>query len=125
MDVSAALLPLLAQSLLWASLKEPPVRDLHSVELFSGDMQITKHMLDAGCNSVGYDCRYDPDENLCTAKGFEKALRLVLRLRPHAHLWAAPVCSSWGFIGRSTTGRWAGNAGGDRRNLRTKLANRM
>ena len=124
-ELSPALTVLLTQVLLWSAGKEPPVRDLHTVELFSGDMEITKKLLDLGCRRVGFDKRYDPDEDLCASKGFETAMSIVLRLRPHGHLWAAPVCSSWGFIGRSATGRSQGNAGGNRYNLKTKLANRM
>ena len=125
MKGSATLLPCLVQALLWSERKAPRHRDLHSVELFAGEMQITKHMLDLSFLSVGFDCRYGENEDLCTAAGFEKALRLILRIRPCGHLWAAPVCSSWGFIGRSATGRWQGNAGGNRANSKTRNANRM
>ena len=118
----------LAQVLQWCATREPHERDLDSVELFAGDMAITRNMLRRGYCSVAYDKRYynnGPEEDLCTAEGFEKALALVLRLRPHASRWAAPVCSTWGFIGRSGTGRRAGHAAGDNNVPRTRYANRM
>jgi hypothetical protein len=113
--------------LCWSAEKEPAERDLDSVELFAGQMQITRHMIKSGWRSVSYDKAYhgDESEDLCTMLGFENALRLVLRLRPHGSLWAAPVCSTWGFIGRSGTGRSASNAMGDNSVPRTRYANRM
>ena len=121
------LMPLLAQAIFWAHrVGEPDFRDLDSLELFSGEMAITGAMLDGGGMSVGFDRNYcRRSEDLCTPAGFQTALYLVMRVRVNGHLWAAPVCSTWGFVGRAGTGRTKATPGGDREQPRTRHANSM
>ena len=124
------LMPILAQAFIWAQqIGEPSElhgRDLDSLELFSGDMAITAAMLLHGGSSVGYDKAYcRQHEDLCTPEGFQQALHLVMRVKVNGHLWAAPVCSTWGFVGRAGTGRTKATPGGDREQARTRHANSM
>ena len=116
-----------AQIMMWSSIQEPGVRDLDSLELFSGAMQITRAMQQYGLNSVGYDKKYHKGdiEDLTSDQGFSRAMSLVLRLKIGGSLWAAPVCSSWTFIGRSSTKRTASRPEGDGFNMRVRNANRM
>ena len=120
------LLALLIQAAAWS--KEPACRDLLSVELFAGQMEITRAMLAKDASAVAYDKAYHPGEDLediTTARGFARALGLVMRICPGGSLWAAPVCSSWGFIGRAQTQRSPFNPAGNRMNRKVKHANRM
>ena len=118
---------LLVQILLWCTKLEPARRDLDSVELFGGDMAITRGMFDLGCKSVSFDKKYYPSdkEDFLTRAGFTRALALTLRIKPGGSLWGAPVCSSWGWIGRSTTKRNAHMPWGDLFNPSVKRSNRM
>ena len=84
-------------------------------------------MYECGQAAVAFDKSYfnDDTEDITTTRGFNRALRLVLRLKPGASLWAAPVCSSWGFVGRSTTDRSPSNPSGCMFNHRVLNANSM
>ena len=84
-------------------------------------------MYESGQPAVAFDKQYytDDTEDITTSRGFNRALRLVLRLKCGASLWAAPVCSSWGFVGRSTTKRSRWNPRGCRFNHRVLHANSM
>ena len=106
---------------------EPPCRDLVCVELFSGVGSIMTGMYKAGHPAVGFDKSYytDDTEDITSPRGFSRAVGLVLRIRRGGSLWAAPVCSSWGFVGRSTTGRHAWSPEGCRFNHRVLNANSM
>ena len=86
------LAPLMAQILLWSQGREPPDRDLDSVELLSGEMAITNAMLAQGRRSVGFDKRYGPDEDLCSTAGFDNAINLILRIKPHGALELGRPC---------------------------------
>ena len=98
-----------------------------SVELFAGQMEITRFMLSTGRSSVAFDKSYykDSTEDINTEQGFQRALSLVMRIQAGGSLWTAPVCSSWGFIGRSTTQRSSLNPGGNVFNNKVSYANRM
>ena len=102
-------------------------RDLASVELFAGRMEITGFMLSQGQAWVSFDKSYysDSTEDITTQHGFERALALVMRTKKYRSLWSAPVCSSWGFIGRSATRRSSTNPAGDLFNSKVAHANRM
>ena len=86
---------------------EPAVRDLDSVELFAGVAAITQEVSRLGFRAVAYDKSYSDTSinDLTSTAGFTRAVKLVLRLKPHGMLWGAPVCSSWVWIGRSQTWR--------------------
>ncbi len=121
------LVPLLAHMVLIAGpLLESGQRDLDSVELFAGQQEITKAMLSQGFQSHALDKSYDPlTQDLTTAVGFRTALECVCRLRPGGSLWAAPVCSTWGFISRLGTGRSLSNPAGDTNVTRVRNANQQ
>ena len=125
--VPLALVPLWLQILEWSKSYEGVVRDLASVELFAGQMEITRFMLSTGRSSVAFDKSYykDSTEDINTEQGFQRALSLVMRIQAGGSLWTAPVCSSWGFIGRSTTQRSSLNPGGNVFNNKVSYANRM
>ena len=82
-------------------------RDLDSVELFAGEAAITVSAQQLGMHSVAYDKSYSESSinDLCSRKGFRRALQLVMRIKQHGSLWGAPVCSSWVWISRGEGGR--------------------
>ena len=51
------------------------------------------------------DLRRDERHNVLQPVGLITLLALVMRLRPGALLWMAPVCSTWVWVSRGTTGR--------------------
>lgn len=53
------------------------------------------------------------------------ALQLVRRLRHQGVLWTAPVCSSWIWISRSSTGRSSANPLGDTSRICVQQGNLM
>jgi hypothetical protein len=107
-----------------------PVFDM--VELFAGDHAITKALWSAGRLCIPFDVLHDSVlYDILGDIGFIHALLLVLSLRvgslrAHAHTlscvlsimtcmgmdmqtggccWMAPVCSSWTFMNKATSGR--------------------
>ena len=74
---------------------------------------------------MGMDREHGDEEDLCSGRGFSKAMTLLCRVRPHGSLWGAPVCSTWGWIGRAGTGRNAQKPEGDLFIPRIANANRM
>ena len=100
-------------------------RDLASVELFSGGPSINRAMRDAGYSAATFDKRDHPLEDLTTHAGFHKALGLVVRLRFAGMCWAAPVCSSWVWVGRYQTERTSNNPASNKINMSVNMANRM
>ena len=100
-------------------------RDLASVELFSGDQAISRAVRAAGYEAANFDVKDNRLNDLSTFTGFQLALGLVARLRVAGMCWAAPVCSSWVWVGRSQTQRTAQNPAGDRKNKLVSKANQM
>jgi hypothetical protein len=107
-------------------------RRLVSVELFSGQAEISKAVRDqwglglgGEAGSVGFDKRYHASQDLSCASGFKLALPLVWAIIVGGMLWSAPVCSSWVWISRSRTGRSRDSPGGCRRHLSVVEANAM
>ena len=62
---------------------------------------------------------------MCSDRGYERSVGLVMRIKPQGNLWQAPVCSTWGYLARSTTKRTRANPSGQRAYNRTRNANRM
>ena len=124
---ATVLVALLIQISLWSQKLEPGARDLDSVELFGGAMEITRAMYEAGRNAVSFDKKYHvgDKEDFLTGPGFTRALRLTLRLKRGASLWGAPNCAPWGWIGRSTTKRSQHMPSGDLFNPAVRRSNRM
>ena len=82
-------------------------RDLHSMEMFSGMKAIACAIAQKQLATEALDKTYsnDPSMDLLTSAGFEHALSTACRLKTAATVWAAPVCSRWVWISRSTSGR--------------------
>jgi hypothetical protein len=78
-----------------------------------------------GYSAATFDKRDHPLEDLTTRAGFHKALGLVVRLRFAGMCWAAPVCSSWVWVGRYQTERTSNNPASNKINMSVNMANRM
>ena len=83
----------------------PPARDLDFIEVFAGEAAVSKGLHAKGFVGATMDVRHDPRHNVLKPVGFLTLLALVMRLRPRGLLWLAPVCSTWVFMSRGTTGR--------------------
>ena len=97
-------------------------RDLDVVELWSGVGLIAGAARDIGHEAAEFDIMRIPGhtnvagprlEDITTNNGFNKALHLVLRLRPGGLLWMAPLCSSFAFPNSSKCKRTAADFKGD------------
>jgi hypothetical protein len=79
---------------------------LGSLEFFAGDMAVTHAHQARGLPSVGYDIRHDPVHmNFMSATGYVNALRLALSCADMAQNSNGPVCSSFVWVSRASTGR--------------------
>ena len=84
-------------------------RTLHAVEYFAGAREVTKAHHRRGRRVAAFEMKDHP--KLCDftgALGFCYATLLALRLAPGGIALAAPVCSTWVWINRSTSGRSRG-----------------
>ena len=104
--------------------------DLQSLELFAGKKAISRATQKFGFQACALDKTYSSEDimDICTEKGFRHALQLDCRLMPGSTCWAAPVCSSWVWVSRSSSGRNARRPQGDTKiswvsqgNLQVKL----
>jgi len=99
--------PKVVLRLLYLLSQYPPITStVNAVELFAGRMRLSKALCRKGLFVLPYDClsvwkRMD----LCTDFGFALALWFVMCLQPGGLLWLAPVCTSWTFVNRWTSGR--------------------
>ena len=93
-------------------------RDLDCAELFCGVGAIWLAAQRAGLTAVGYDMNRVPgetdsdgprSENIVCQAGFMNALSAILRLRPGALLWLAPMCNSFCWLALSKTRRFKSN----------------
>lgn len=69
-------------------------------------------------SAIAYDCKYTPFSdwnNIIKNRGFHRALRLVLEVKPFGSVWAAPVCRPWICICLYGIGRTIFELHGDRR----------
>ena len=80
-------------------------QDLDFVEVFAGEMAVPKALLAMGKAGASMGLRRDKLHNLLQPVGLITLLALVMRLRPGGLLWMAPVCSTWVWVSRGTTGR--------------------
>ena len=84
-------------------------RTLHAVEYFAGAREVTKAHHRRGRRVAAFEMKDHP--KLCDftgALGFCYATLLALRLATGGIALAAPVCSTWVWINRSTSGRSRG-----------------
>ena len=84
---------------------QQPERDLDFIEVFAGEAAVTKALRAMGHTGACMDLRRDARHNVLQPVGFITLLALVMRLRPRGLLWLAPVCSTWVFMSRGSTGR--------------------
>jgi hypothetical protein len=99
--------------------------DLSLVEIFAGVQSITRGFRVLGYASEAFDKISDPTMDVNTLFGFSMVCKLLLRLRPLGFLWAAPPCSSWVFLSKSTTGRRAWSPLGFEDNFRVSWNNTL
>ena len=82
----------------------PPRID--ALELFAGAHSVTNGFRNRGCSAISMDySTQSTDDDLTTTRGFLRALAHIVNLAPDGMLWTAPPCSSWVWIGRSSTSR--------------------
>ena len=82
---------------------------LDSLELFAGKKAYTRAVLKDGRVAVGLELNDALPEmpemmDFMTPSGFALAMQLSLQLKRGSQAVAAPVCSSWVWISRGTTG---------------------
>ena len=72
---------------------------------FSGAEAISNGLRQQGLYVVSYDIKKGPMFDINSTAGFVLALLLTLRVKPGGFVWFAPLCSSWVWMCRNTTGR--------------------
>ncbi len=80
-------------------------RALHFAEVFAGNGAVSRGMQAYGFRGRQLDLTYHPGHNVLTPAGFLLLLRTVLDIVPGGVLWAAPPCSTWIWLSRSSTRR--------------------
>ncbi|CAJ1360896.1 unnamed protein product [Effrenium voratum] len=75
-------------------------------EFFSGKMSVTLGELQENRKCAAYDIGYDPVfMDIASSKGYAHALYQTLNLLPGSFMTLAPVCSSFVYMSRGSTGR--------------------
>ncbi len=74
-------------------------------EAFAGNAAVSRGVAALGYPSVGLDMEYHPEHDVLTPAGFLNLLGLALDVVEGGVLWAAPPCSTWVWLSRSSTGR--------------------
>ena len=83
-----------------------------ALELFAGEKAVTRACARHGYTAVPYEKKDTPAFDILSIGGFILALTLVLSLKFGGFLLAAPVCSTWVWMSRASTGRKLANPGG-------------
>jgi hypothetical protein len=79
---------------------------LDSLESFAGRKAVTRSFKAAGYSSIAYELEDDPENyDILSDRGFATLIFLALSLRRGGFKLAAPVCSTWTWINRFTSGR--------------------
>ena len=79
---------------------------LDSLELFAGKQEFTRKANQVGLKAAGFDILYDKKYgDFMGPLGYALSVLLASTLKPGGICVAAPVCSSWVWISRGTTGR--------------------
>jgi hypothetical protein len=94
-------------------------RDLQAAEVFSGVGEVWGNAAKRQLPAAGFDKDRLPGESddpasrlcedLCTATGFNNAMKLVARLVEGGLLWLAPLCASFVWLNLIKTKRCAEN----------------
>ena len=88
---------------------------LQSVEFFAGDKAYTNAKAKLGYMAVGFEIKDDPTMmDFMSPLGFLYAISLCCQLKPASQSISAPVCSSWVWMSRGSTGRTRYNPLGNR-----------
>ena len=81
-------------------------RWVDSLETFAGKHEVTSAMRRHGYAAIAYELLLDRDSmDIMTGLGFSTCLSLALMCKDGAFSMNAPVCSTWVFMSRSSTGR--------------------
>ncbi len=81
-------------------------RSLHCVEFFAGRAAVAQAFRRASLSSFAYDIKLETmSHDILHPQGFIEALRLCLALVPGGLAHLAPVCSTWVWMSRGSTGR--------------------
>ena len=79
---------------------------LDGVEFFAGCGAVTSAFVGAGFKVLGYELLKDPSSmDLLSPEGLGLALGVALRIRRGGYCHFAPVCSTWVWMSRWSTGR--------------------
>ena len=79
-------------------------RNFDLYDCCAGRARIMRWALMAGLQGRAIDRGYAAHMDLCTIEGYALALVALLRVRPGGLAFFAAQCSSWVWIGRSSTG---------------------
>jgi hypothetical protein len=103
-----------------------PTLPLGALEFFAGEKAVTNAHLSNGVSAVGYDIRYDPVHmDFMSEVGYVNALRLALSCDDLAQNSNGPVCSSFVWVSRASTGRSVWNPLGNARCASAVMGNEM
>ncbi len=95
-----------AGQVLWDALgevEEGPLLDF--VEVFAGHAAVSRAFQSLGYRGRRMDLKYHEGHDVLNPTGLLLLLSSVMDLKPGGILWAAPPCSTWVFLSRSSTGR--------------------
>jgi type IV secretory pathway TrbD component len=99
---------------------------IKALEMFAGNHAVTTADLAAGFLAVAFEILLDPEGfDFMGDIGFCNAILLSLSLEPGGKGLAAPVCSSYSWMSRHTTGRRKHRPLGHRRFVKVVRANTM
>ena len=87
--------------------------DLDAVEFFAGAQAWTYRMRSEGFSVLPYDLAINAEMNMCSCFGLALATYLACKVKRGGICFFAPVCSSWTFMARSSSGRSLVDAIGD------------
>ena len=74
---------------------EPKERDLHNVEIFAGQHQLSDALNDVGLRSAPIDILLEPEwHNILSKKGSKYVLRLIMRIQRGGTVCGAPPCGT-------------------------------
>lgn len=106
--------------------QEPSADVLDLVEYFAGTKEVTMAGLRKGRRCMSFELKDNPQKmNWLRANGFAYAIHLALSLGDASQAVMAPVCSSWVWVNRSTSGRSIQRPLGDCSKDYVRLANIM
>ena len=104
--------------------ENPHGRQLHCLDLFAGEAEVSKAYRRAGLNSLAMDYRLNGARNDVTCEeGFYATLLALLSVRYTGLLFAGPPCSSWVFMSSSLHCRHSGCPYGDTDEVKYRIQN--